>query len=215
MPRIPFGAFLAMGITVAIGLQVCINMGVTLGLVAHQGIDVAVSQLWRHQPIDQHGGGGDHDEHWSARCQILKPNRVWRPLSVVVAGGRHRRTPVSRYRRGQLPLSAAMTQSRILFVGAGRPLEKAALARAKFPQRVIAIEGIKGRGTVGQAAGRAENSRGRVAFGRASWASGAGRPGDRSGRLFRWTGGPGRLAHPHSGGAVRAKQRPRRDQPDC
>jgi UDP-N-acetylglucosamine--N-acetylmuramyl-(pentapeptide) pyrophosphoryl-undecaprenol N-acetylglucosamine transferase len=37
-------------------------------------------------------------------------------------------------------------RSRILFVGAGRPLEKEALARAGFPQRVIAIEGIKGRG---------------------------------------------------------------------
>ena len=38
------------------------------------------------------------------------------------------------------------TQSRILFVGAGRPLEKEALARAGFSQRVIDIEGIKGRG---------------------------------------------------------------------
>jgi UDP-N-acetylglucosamine--N-acetylmuramyl-(pentapeptide) pyrophosphoryl-undecaprenol N-acetylglucosamine transferase len=37
-------------------------------------------------------------------------------------------------------------QSRILFVGAGRPFEKKALALAGYPQRTIAIEGIKGRG---------------------------------------------------------------------
>jgi UDP-N-acetylglucosamine--N-acetylmuramyl-(pentapeptide) pyrophosphoryl-undecaprenol N-acetylglucosamine transferase len=37
-------------------------------------------------------------------------------------------------------------QSRILFVGAGRPFEKDALARAGYPHRTIAIEGIKGRG---------------------------------------------------------------------
>ncbi len=71
--------------------------------------------------------------------------RVWRPLSVVVAGG-----GTGGHLFPGIAVANAFVgrnaQSRILFVGAGRPLEKAALARAKFPQRVIAIEGIKGRG---------------------------------------------------------------------
>ena len=70
---------------------------------------------------------------------------AWRPLSVVVGGGGT---------GGHLFPGIAVagefagrnSQSRILFVGAGRPLEKEALARAGFAQRVIAIEGIKGRG---------------------------------------------------------------------
>lgn len=36
--RDPFGAFLAMGITVTIGLQVCINMGVALGMLPTKGL---------------------------------------------------------------------------------------------------------------------------------------------------------------------------------
>ena len=70
---------------------------------------------------------------------------AWRPLNVVVAGGGT---------GGHLFPGIAVAgvfasrnpESRILFVGAGRPLEKKALARAGFPQRVIVIEGIKGRG---------------------------------------------------------------------
>lgn len=37
-------------------------------------------------------------------------------------------------------------QNEILFVGVGNPFEKAALEKAGYPQRTIAIEGIKGRG---------------------------------------------------------------------
>jgi len=37
-------------------------------------------------------------------------------------------------------------QNKILFVGVGNPFEKAALEKAGYPQRTIAIEGIKGRG---------------------------------------------------------------------
>jgi len=36
--RDPFGAFLAMGITVTIGMQVCINMGVAMGLLPTKGL---------------------------------------------------------------------------------------------------------------------------------------------------------------------------------
>ncbi len=70
---------------------------------------------------------------------------AWRPLKVVVAGGGT---------GGHLFPGIAVAgefavrnpQSRILFVGAGRPFEKDALTRAGYPQRTIAIEGIKGRG---------------------------------------------------------------------
>ena len=70
---------------------------------------------------------------------------VRRPLSVVVAGGGT---------GGHLFPGIAVAgvfvrrnpKSRVLFVGAGRPLEKEALARAGFVQQVIDIEGIKGRG---------------------------------------------------------------------
>ena len=34
----PFGSFLAIGLTTAIGLQVCVNMGVTLGLLPTKGL---------------------------------------------------------------------------------------------------------------------------------------------------------------------------------
>jgi UDP-N-acetylglucosamine--N-acetylmuramyl-(pentapeptide) pyrophosphoryl-undecaprenol N-acetylglucosamine transferase len=73
------------------------------------------------------------------------PQKNWRPLSVVVAGGGT---------GGHLfpgiavagEFSARNARSRILFVGAGRPMEKKALALAGYPQRTIAIEGLKGRG---------------------------------------------------------------------
>jgi UDP-N-acetylglucosamine--N-acetylmuramyl-(pentapeptide) pyrophosphoryl-undecaprenol N-acetylglucosamine transferase len=71
--------------------------------------------------------------------------KAWRPLKVVIAGGGT---------GGHLFPGMAVAgefavrnpQSRILFVGAGRPFEKDALARAGYPQRTIPIEGIKGRG---------------------------------------------------------------------
>lgn len=72
-------------------------------------------------------------------------DRTVRPLTVVIAGGGT---------GGHLFPGIAVAgefvrrqpDSRILFVGAGRPFEKQALARAGFPQQTIAIEGIKGRG---------------------------------------------------------------------
>ncbi len=71
--------------------------------------------------------------------------KTWRPLKVVVAGGGT---------GGHLFPGIAVAgefavrnpQSRILFVGAGRPFERDALARVGYPQQTIAIEGIKGRG---------------------------------------------------------------------
>ena len=77
--------------------------------------------------------------------QGTESNTAWRPLSVVVAGG-----GTGGHLFPGIAVAGAFAdrnpQSRILFVGAGRPLEKDALARAGFPQRIIAIEGIKGRG---------------------------------------------------------------------
>ena len=74
-----------------------------------------------------------------------EPQKNWRPLNVVVAGGGT---------GGHLfpgiavagEFSDRNARSRILFVGAGRPMEKKALDLAGYPQRIIAIEGIKGRG---------------------------------------------------------------------
>jgi len=72
-----------------------------------------------------------------------RPNR--RPLRVVVAGG-----GTGGHLFPGIAVAEAFVmqnpQTAILFVGAGRPFEKEALARAGFPQRSIAIEGIKGRG---------------------------------------------------------------------
>ncbi len=74
-----------------------------------------------------------------------EPKDVWRPLSVVVAGG-----GTGGHLFPGIAVAGEFTvrnpQSRILFVGAGRSFEKEALARAGYPQRIIAIEGIKGRG---------------------------------------------------------------------
>ena len=70
---------------------------------------------------------------------------TWTPLRVVVAGGGtggHLFPGIAvadEFRRRH-------AESRVLFVGAGRPFEKEALGRAGFPQATIAIEGIKGRG---------------------------------------------------------------------
>ena len=70
---------------------------------------------------------------------------AWRPLRVVIAGG-----GTGGHLFPGIALAgefmARSLQSRVLFVGAGRPFEKTALARAGFPQATIAIEGIKGRG---------------------------------------------------------------------
>ncbi len=76
---------------------------------------------------------------------VAESEITWRPLTVVVAGGGT---------GGHLfpgiavagEFAARNPKSRILFVGAGRPFEREALARAGYPQRTIAIEGIKGRG---------------------------------------------------------------------
>ncbi|WP_319405012.1 undecaprenyldiphospho-muramoylpentapeptide beta-N-acetylglucosaminyltransferase [uncultured Desulfosarcina sp.] len=75
----------------------------------------------------------------------VDPQNVWRPLKVVVAGGG---TGGHLFPGIAVASEFAMRnpQSRILFVGAGRPFERDALARAGFPHRTIVIEGIKGRG---------------------------------------------------------------------
>ena len=74
-----------------------------------------------------------------------EPRMVWRPLKVVVAGG-----GTGGHLFPGIAVAAAFNKrnpnSRILFVGSGRPFEKEVLARAGYPQRTIAIEGIKGRG---------------------------------------------------------------------
>ena len=74
-----------------------------------------------------------------------EPKKAWRPLKVVVAGG-----GTGGHLFPGIAVAGEFTvrnpQSRILFVGAGRPFERDALARAGYPQQTIAIEGIKGRG---------------------------------------------------------------------
>jgi UDP-N-acetylglucosamine--N-acetylmuramyl-(pentapeptide) pyrophosphoryl-undecaprenol N-acetylglucosamine transferase len=76
-------------------------------------------------------------------------------------------------------------------VGAGRSFEKDALARAGYPQRIIAIEGIKGRGLWAKARA-AMKIPGALLLGRHS-GRGPGGPGGRCGRIRRRTGGPGSL----------------------
>lgn len=70
---------------------------------------------------------------------------AWRPLNVVIAGG-----GTGGHLFPGIAVAEAFAQrnshSRFLFVGAGRPLEVEVLARAGFPRRTIAIEGIKGKG---------------------------------------------------------------------
>ncbi|BBO71894.1 UDP-N-acetylglucosamine--N-acetylmuramyl-(pentapeptide) pyrophosphoryl-undecaprenol N-acetylglucosamine transferase [Desulfosarcina alkanivorans] len=71
--------------------------------------------------------------------------QAWRPLNVVVAGGGtggHLFPGIAV--AGEFIVRNA--NSRVLFVGAGRPFEKKALALAGYPQRTIDIEGIKGKG---------------------------------------------------------------------
>jgi UDP-N-acetylglucosamine--N-acetylmuramyl-(pentapeptide) pyrophosphoryl-undecaprenol N-acetylglucosamine transferase len=75
----------------------------------------------------------------------LSPSDPFGPLKLVIAGGGT---------GGHLFPGIAIAQefcarnplNQVLFVGSGRPLEKAALARVGFPLTTIAIEGIKGRG---------------------------------------------------------------------
>jgi UDP-N-acetylglucosamine--N-acetylmuramyl-(pentapeptide) pyrophosphoryl-undecaprenol N-acetylglucosamine transferase len=75
----------------------------------------------------------------------LSPSEPRGPLRLVIAGGGT---------GGHLFPGIAIAQefcarhplNRVLFVGSGRPLEKAALARVGFPLATLAIEGIKGRG---------------------------------------------------------------------
>ncbi len=71
--------------------------------------------------------------------------KSWRPLKVVIAGG-----GTGGHLFPGIAVAGAFAMrnehSQILFVGAGRPFEKEALARAGYPHRTIAIEGIKGRG---------------------------------------------------------------------
>jgi UDP-N-acetylglucosamine--N-acetylmuramyl-(pentapeptide) pyrophosphoryl-undecaprenol N-acetylglucosamine transferase len=71
--------------------------------------------------------------------------QAWRPLKVVMAGG----GTGGHLFPGIAVAEAFMmrnSQTRILFVGAGRHFEKEVLARAGYSHRTIAIEGIKGRG---------------------------------------------------------------------
>lgn len=77
-----------------------------------------------------------------------EPMKRWRPLSIVVAGGGT---------GGHLFPGIAVAcefakrdpHSRVLFVGAGRPFEKEALARAGYLHRTIVVEGFKGRALSG------------------------------------------------------------------
>ncbi len=77
--------------------------------------------------------------------RVAESKKAWRPLKVVVAGG-----GTGGHLFPGIAVAGEFTVrnplSRILFVGAGRSFEREALARAGYTQRVIAIEGIKGRG---------------------------------------------------------------------
>jgi UDP-N-acetylglucosamine--N-acetylmuramyl-(pentapeptide) pyrophosphoryl-undecaprenol N-acetylglucosamine transferase len=70
-----------------------------------------------------------------------------RPISVVFAGGGTGGHLFPAIALGKA-FSEENRESKILFVGAGRPLEREILQRAGFLHRTIAIEGIKGRGWI-------------------------------------------------------------------
>ncbi len=69
----------------------------------------------------------------------------WPAVNVVIAGGGTGGHLFPGIAIAQ-EFIARNEQSRVLFIGSGRPLEKKTLNRLGFKQRMIKIEGIKGRG---------------------------------------------------------------------